>query len=173
MSKKHKSNFDTENEDECETKRRKVVKKEFIFDMIYDIETAKRFIKFYKPYVDDTASIDSDDEFTVVSNRLDETIKMVVEQNLWKKIVADTQTIRDKKIGDVVKVTYMPASQRYLDFYETKNFIGEIIFIDSERDNAFLIQMDTDDNTKIVIRTLDVDGCHFFGMSRGYDYFID
>jgi hypothetical protein len=58
-------------------------------------------------------------------------------------------------INDFVKFTYLPFSQKYLDYYESINRMGNIIFIDNSN-NDMIIWSIKDNN--IVFQSMVVDG---------------
>src|SRR5271170_2543983 len=151
---------------EKKSKKRNVPRK-YTFDLMYDKSTAEKFINLYDritydEMTDKKKSIHDFDQY--IDNCLENTIKDVVENEKWKSSVG---TLNGVKIGDVVEITYIPASQQYVDYYDQHNFVGQIFFIDNKKDNAFLIVNDNDDKiTKI--KSLEREGCHYFGMIRGY-----
>jgi hypothetical protein len=157
-----------------DNKKRKIFKSDrapkklnYIFDVLYDVSTAKMCIDQY----DDLELSNS----TNVYENLKDTLIRVVEQKLWN-MRTNSSTIKcwdnTYKIGDIVNVTYLPYSQRYMEYYDLQSFTGRIIFIDSIKDNAFFL-IDNPCNNNITIKSLEREGCHFMGMSRGYDYIIE
>jgi len=71
-------------------------------------------------------------------------------------------------IGDIVKVSYIPCSQKYLDYYDNQSFTGTIIFIDADKENAFFLIEGSNE-----IKSLKRNDCHFLGTTPGYDYIIE
>ena len=81
----------------------------------------------------------------------------------------------DLQIGDIVEISYMPYSQKYLDYDIYQSFIGKILYIDEEHDDALLYHDIYNRKTKKydrVVLSLDRPGCSYFGDSKGYDYMI-
>lgn len=145
------------------------IKPNYVFDILYDESTAKECIKQYKD------SFDLPELSDDVQEKLKSTLIRVTKQKLW----TSQQQLSDQnelislslcKIGDMVKVSYHPCSQKYIDYYESQSFTGRIIFIDCNKDNAFFL---IDDKNTIIIKSLEREGCHFMGMTRGYDYLIE
>jgi hypothetical protein len=148
------------------------------FDIIYNHATASALINKYdnldlEQHIEDEENID---------RKLRAVLKRVVEQDLWKlycKPPYDSHKYNknyincfDEKffIGDIVKVSYIPESQKYIDYYQEQAFVGRIIFVDNENDNAFFVTMD--EPHTITIKSLLREGCHYFGMTLGYSYHI-
>ena len=136
----------------------------YIFDIIYNDSMATRFISYYYP---------------IFKNKIID--KNIKERKLIKellKIIINEETIIDNKknefnIGDIVKISYSSDSQKYIDDYEERGFIGKILFIDNESDNMFFHKILENNNEINIIKSLEIEGCHFFGMSRGYTYIIE
>ena len=162
------------------------VQKEYVFCIMYDDAMAYRFINFYEPMcknikqklVDNItkSDYDLDPDYDLNYEKLKSLIKTVVENKLWDNVITSDGSAEkmSHQIGDDVKVSYYPASQRYVEHYEEQGFAGKIIFIDQETDNMFFIQVSDDQaNESICIRSLETNGCHFFGMCRGFDYCIN
>ena len=146
----------------------------YYHSLLYTNETAQKFIK--------TFGLDQKDYYNVDKKTI--SIKNGIEMIL-NKYSDDMETFnrhyKQKKflnkyeIGDQVVVSYIPDSQRYIEYYEGETFKGIIFFIDPDNDNIFLFNIQKESNEEYVIRThsLEREGCHYFGMSRGYTYCID
>ena len=76
--------------------------------------------------------------------------------------------LNDVKIGDHVKITYMPYSQRYIDHYNDETITGVVIFIDHANDDMLLLSNDDG----FVFSSMERLGCSYYGTTRGYDYTI-
>jgi len=72
-------------------------------------------------------------------------------------------------VGDLVTVCYSPLSQRYTEYYDEQTFKGYIFFVDNHNDTMFLFNIMPDG---LATHSLERDGCHYMGMSRGYTYYI-
>jgi len=154
---------------------------EYIFDMIYDESLINRFFEKYdiiNNIIKNSDDLDYDYE-TIIHDIFRKNLKSVIENEKWKTIdqlIINNQTVF--KLGDICEVSFLPDSQKYIDFYKEKTFTGVLIFIDNETQNMIFVQTHGDQNTiktkdnKIVIKTLEQDGCHYFGMTRGYTYFL-
>jgi hypothetical protein len=112
--------------------------------------------------------------------QLEEMIKIIVNKCLhnYYRIRKErvTSTMYDVCEGDYVSVKYFPDSQKYSEYYDNHNFNGTIIHIDNDNDNMILFYEDYDCKSKdhvIYIKTLEREGCHYLGMSRGYDILIE
>lgn len=134
----------------------------YIFDIIADNKTKEKFINTFYQYVKG----DIKSKYTNNDELMNDIIIQVIEKKLWQKHITEYNT---HTVGDLVEVSYIPASQKYIDMYDEMKFDGQIIFIDPEKDNMFLMEK-TDKN--IIVKSLEREGCHFFGMTRGYEYFI-
>lgn len=143
--------------------------KNYIFDLIYNSATASAFINQYDDLNLERKLMDEID----VDQKLQAIMKRVIEQELWKnrhdtKIKYFDNTYR---IGDIVRVTYFPESQKYIEYYEDQSFTGRIIFIDNT--NVFFVVVDEFDKNNITVKSLEREGCHYFGMTPGYSYIIE
>lgn len=141
------------------------------FDLVFSPRMGEKFIDLYAPVHTDLKSVVVNN----ICNPLLCLLQKVVENRSWEH-----RDIRYKmeqptgpySIGDLVKVSYSPDSQKYIDHYDERGFTGRIIFVDAESDNMFFV-CKTDDSNKIIIRSLEVEGCHYFGTCRSYVYHID
>lgn len=77
--------------------------------------------------------------------------------------------ISDLKIGDTVEISFVPFSQKYLDYYENEKFRGRIFYINNEFDDM-LLYYDNDDSKRI-IKSVYVDGCSY-GFDNSLGYFL-
>lgn len=84
-------------------------------------------------------------------------------KGLWEKQEKD-----DTKIShdDMVLCEYSPNSQRYIEQYDQEKFVGKVFYADYANHNYLMYRID-DDGT-LIIRSLEVEGCHFMGLARGY-----
>jgi hypothetical protein len=73
-------------------------------------------------------------------------------------------------VGDVIYVSYCPDSQKYLYDDEYRPFLGRVLFVDAERNDA-LFYYCTEDN-KRVITSLNRPNCSYFGDHKGYGYYL-
>ncbi len=137
----------------------------YIFDIIYDESMANRFISCYYPLYENRI-IDKN----IKKNKL---IKELLKIIINEEIVIDKNSKNEYNIGDIIKISYSSDSQKYIDDYEDKGFIGKILFIDDKTDNMFLHKIVENNNDCIIIKSLEIEGCHFFGMARGYTYIIE
>lgn len=87
-----------------------------------------------------------------------EAVKYVISNNI---VLHNT-----KNIGKKVKVSYMPASQKYIEYYDSQSFEGIIFFDDPLESNFFMINNNN-------IQSFKREGSHFFGMTDCYDGFIE
>lgn len=139
---------------------------EVSFDMYYLNDTAKLFLLMYSNKNKDFLNLNDTD----LHDLLCDTLRDVVINNKW--INDKTTKIFATKIyntGDIINLTYTPNSQKYIEYYDAYTCTGRVIFIDNKNDNLFIV-VDTD--TGYIIKTLEREGCHYFGMTRGYGYLI-
>lgn len=85
--------------------------------------------------------------------------------------------LSDLQIGDIVRVSYYPDSQKYVEYYDEQKFDGKCLFVDVPNDNAFfevINQNDQNDQAGLIrtFKSLEREGCHYFGMARSYYYSI-
>ena len=73
------------------------------------------------------------------------------------------------QIGDMVEISYLPYSQKYIDHYENEKIRGRVFFVSN--DDA-LVYCDTREGR--IVKSLYVDGCSYgFHDSLGYDLCIN
>ena len=137
----------------------------YIFDIIYDESMANRFISYYYPLYENRII----DKNIKKHKLIKELLKIIINE----EIVIDKNNKNEYNIGDIIKISYSSDSQKYIDDYEDKGFIGKILFIDDKTDNMFLHKIVENNNDCIIIKSLEIEGCHFFGMARGYTYIIE
>ena len=127
----------------------------FEFDIVNSDKTVYKFIQKY-------TDKQIDDHFD-----FNDLMINVINNKLWK----NDNSIFDNtfKIGDNISVDYCPYSQKYIDYYEEQGFEGKIIFIDNENNNMFVMLNEPD---SIIIKSLERLGCHYFGMTPSYTFFI-
>jgi len=145
----------------------------YTFDILYDDSMVDRFIKFYQPLIEKknldkhTSKTDMD-----LNKKFKDYIKLVIDNKLWED-QKSFECNSKYKLNDDVTITYSPFSQKYIDYYEDKTFSGKIFYIDSDTDNMLLIERsELSKKDEIVIKSLEQNGCHYFGINRGYEYFI-
>lgn len=154
------------------------------FNIVSDTDTDEKFMDMYQ----DVSQLilknkgSHDNPIDLTSDNVDtmyEIMKGVIDNSIWKRVLEEdpgnyyfhNRYSVPVKLGDTVNVSYIPASQRYIDHYEELSFTGTIFFVDNEHDNMFLF-FENEDN-EIEVRSLEVEWCSYYGTSRGYDYFID
>jgi hypothetical protein len=93
----------------------------------------------------------------------------IVDHNDSKKIA----TLDECHIGDIIKITYIPFSQKYMDYYDSHYVCGKIIYIDLINDDALIYRDEFIDGRYIRhIMSISRLGCSYYGDSKAYDYFI-
>jgi len=149
-------------------KKRKTTNSNYkIDDIVYENSTAKKCIDQY----DDLISCTSKN----IHKNLVSTLTRVADFKLWANdtylfpnMCGITYIDTTYMIGDIVKVSYIPCSQKYLDYYDNQSFTGTIIFIDADKENAFFLIEGSNE-----IKSLKPNDCHFLGTTPGYDYIIE
>lgn len=150
-------------------------KNTYIFDILYSPSMAINFIKLYHPFVklhiDERSKLYNVDVMSINENDIDiifkSYIEVVVENELWNNEKLYSSYSSEYKIGDELCVEYNPFSQKYIEEYNEKTFKGKIIFVDRDTQNMLFIKLSSDSN-ETIIKTLEQEGCHFFGMGKGY-----
>lgn len=139
---------------------------------------------------DDTIEIDEDDYYHDSQPFNDLIRKVVLERMYVTDTVADTvdsdcegveeddeQRLEETytpRLGERVSTSYTPASQRYIDHYNSQAFTGEVFFVDEESDNFFMWNVETGPmcdgqiSLSYRVQSFKREGCHFFGMSDCY-----
>ena len=76
--------------------------------------------------------------------------------------------LNELKVGDIVRIEYIPASQKYIDYYT--DIIGQVIYIDVDNDDMLIANISGDTTT---IYSMEREHCSYYGDTRGYDYVIN
>ena len=144
---------------------------DFRIDIICSVGTERRFIeKFGTVGIDEFYDLIK----TVVANRRYELPESPTSSS---SIYSDEQyeSNRSPKPGDHISVSYTPASQKYIDYYNSQAFTGEVFYVDEETDNFFMWKSEvgkiSNDTVNITYRVQSYkrEGSHYFGMSDCYD----
>lgn len=75
-------------------------------------------------------------------------------------------SFEDVKIGDYIKISYCTDSQKDLEYYESKNICGFVIYIDSHNEDIIMIEIDNSGN--FIFNSMNQLGCSYYGTSKGY-----
>lgn len=159
--------------------------KKYKFDINVNIDTINKFIDLYddieikepkrkKIKLDNDNSDECDDNDEYNYKKFYKIIEIVLDKEKWLKIDSkdnDNFMFNNKKkysLGNTINITYCPASQKYIDYYDDEAFTGTIFFVDNDQDNM-LLYINNNDNT-ITVKSLEREGCHYLGMTRGYSY---
>ncbi|ARF08787.1 hypothetical protein Catovirus_1_837 [Catovirus CTV1] len=75
--------------------------------------------------------------------------------------------IEKLNIGDNVIIKYLPYSQKYINYYDTKDVKGKVFFLD---DINGLLYYDIKKNNEItrVINSIEKEYCSYYGDTSGY-----
>lgn len=125
---------------------------DYKIDIVCSESTTKRFLELY--------DLDSD---------LSTAIKYVLSNLI---VLHNT-----KNVGKKVRVTYLPSSQKYIDYYDSQKFEGIIFFDDPIESNFFMIDSLNLDSSNLdssnKVQSFKREGSHFMGMVDCYDGFIE
>ena len=163
-------------------------------DFVVDEEESQKSLQIYLDECKENSSYVHIDSFNEseptrqLNLKFEEISRDVCLNNTWKIKVGETQThksinntdnnyltLNDIHVGDIISVNYTPSSQRYIEYYDDLNITkGIVLFIDIENDNAIILIETKRRNSSNTwtIKSLTREGCHFFGMSRCYEYSI-
>jgi hypothetical protein len=142
------------------------------FDVLSGENTLIKFINLYTSPTIPLSDVNIFDESGTLDESIQVLFKNVIENEQWKYINDKSFTdalFCKSKIGDDVTITYIPASQKNIDYYDQQTFSGKIIFIDNECQDMIIVNTDHGECT---IKSLVREGCHFLGMSQGYYHYI-
>jgi len=145
----------------------------FNHSLICNTHTISRFLKCFKLSPDQYKSEDNEQPITNLEKAVEDVLNRYHDN-------IDTMRVEFKQqpficgadqhaVGDLVTVSYSPLSQRYTEYYDEQTFKGYIFFVDNENDTMFLFNILSDG---IATHSLERDGCHYMGMSRGYTHYI-
>jgi hypothetical protein len=85
----------------------------------------------------------------------------------YQKNIKENINIEDVKLNDYIKVKYLPYSQKYLNYYDSKKIQGKVIF--KKNNNAILYY--TKNNT-LIFSTIEQEYCSYYGNTSGYYIYI-
>lgn len=130
------------------------------YNKFLDYQTNHKICQFF----DHKCKVHSQEEITKYNN-----LNSPIESNII--ILKNTSSLDKKtKINDYVSFSYMPFSQKYLDEYENLSRFGSIIYIDTIHDDILVWHKS---GNNIVIQSMVVEGCSYFGHSRNYAVFVN
>jgi hypothetical protein len=87
----------------------------------------------------------------------------------WCKLNLNVYNI---KVGDVIKVEYIPSSQRHIEELNKICVMGKVFYTHIDNTNFSNALLYHDNENERVIQSLERDWYNFFGMSRGYDVIV-
>ena len=146
--------------------------KRFKFDINCSEDMITSFMNQYKPLFPTQQNSKKKQKLSngdVKNNDFYELIKKVISNCKWNDVKTDNM-FNTHLYGSELKLTYYPLSQRYVDYYDEQTFIGTLFYGDEQSDNAILYY---EHNNVVYVKSLERDGCHYMGMARGYEYFIN
>lgn len=87
--------------------------------------------------------------------------------NLPNKYSSKLINIDEININDTIYVSYLPCSQKYLDYYE--NTIGKVFYFNKKLQNG-LVYYDTvaDDKPIRYVKSIQKEYCSYYGDTPGY-----
>ena len=125
-------------------------------------------------------SRDSDYSDCEPDGKFYDTIRRVIAKGEWRTDKTVSADPAYPKIGDIVRVTYTPNSQKYIEHYASLSFVGTVFFVDEATDNFFAIVdqppgslQSPESSNAPTIRSHKVEGCHFFGMTDSYHRYFE
>lgn len=80
------------------------------------------------------------------------------------------ENLSDVEIGQYIKITYVPDSQRYIEHYESLDISGYLIYKNKSMTDALILHIDSGGN--YILQSYIRYGCSYFGTSLGYSIFI-
>jgi hypothetical protein len=148
---------------------------EIRYDILCNQSMMMRFIIAYSGTKCNPIDLTAED----YSSTFHDILERVVRSGEWRN---DKSALKynDKtyKIGSKLSIAYYPNSQKYIDYYNDLQYNGILIFADNETDNAIFIVIKepmqiSDNSSYIIIKSLERESSHYFGISRDYSYFIN
>jgi len=127
---------------------------------------------------DESSDSDESNDFSSLDDyeRMYHMMPFIIENKLWEKI--NRCGYRNVcNLGDIVSFKYISDSQLYTDIYDRMAFTGMVIFIDNENNNMIIVdqfaEVDRHGTKHVTVRTFERDGCHSFGLGKGYTCITD
>lgn len=81
------------------------------------------------------------------------------------------ENLSDVKIGQYIKLSYLPDSQKYIEHYESLDISGYVIYKNKFMTDALILHIDLDGN--YILQSYIRYGCSYFGTNLGYSIFIN
>lgn len=144
------------------------------FDIHSEPQTLKNFANAHNISIDKNENGDEYFDYNLMFSSVLRDISKFKKTKMGRIIESICTPISRLKIGNVVKLQFIPNSQKYIDYYEEQNVIGRVFFIDVENDDALIYYDKTNENGENVRVVLSFNRpyCSYFGTSRGYDHII-
>jgi len=134
-----------------------------VIDIFDEKDFIYNFIKDYKlPY--------SDIYLDIFKNFFEQ--NELEKFNLPKNYTLQSSDFDNVLINDIINISYMPYSQKYVDLYE--NTVGKVFYL-SKINNNGLIYYDIEDNGNIIriIKSFKKEYCSYYGDTPGYCTLIE
>jgi hypothetical protein len=77
--------------------------------------------------------------------------------------------VKTTKIGQSILVTFMPLSQKYIEYYDTQKISGMVYYIDCENNDMLIVKHSKD---TITVHSLEREYCSYYGDTPSYMYDI-
>jgi hypothetical protein len=139
------------------------VNSKYTFDILSCCDTAAKLVKLY-------GSDDEDDDEKTWSKMIT-LLPKIYTTHSWTELVKKSEYVSGMRIGDIVNISHIPNSQKYLDYYEQYGINkGLVLFVDSVNNDAIIATKSADG---IKFQSFVREGCHYFGMSRGYESVVE
>lgn len=144
---------------------------EFSHSLLYNSSVVANFFKTFHLNPNDYLSDDDDQQVLekaveYVLNRYCDDMDTLCAEFKQPPFISNGEQYA---VGEMISLSYSPSSQRYIDHYNEQTFNGYIFFVDTPNDTMFLFNRSAD---LIFTHSLERDGCHYFGMCRGYTIHI-
>jgi hypothetical protein len=139
----------------------------YVFDILSCSDTIAKLLILYGDGIVSSESNDYDEKLWEGMKKL----LPRVYKSMWKDVASKSEYVNGIKIGDIINVSYIPSSQKYIDHYKQQDIVnGSVLFVDAENNDAIVVIKYGD---IVKFQSLVREGCHYLGMSNGYDCLID
>jgi len=140
----------------------------YTFDILSCSDTIVKMLTLYGDGIDE--HVESNEYDKKIWDCMEKLLKRSYK-SLWKTVVSKSESFNGIGIGDVINASYIPGSQKYVDFYKQQDITnGLVLFVDAENNDAIIVLRH---GYTVKFQSLVREGCHYLGMSNGYDCMID
>jgi hypothetical protein len=127
--------------------------------LLFDIESniLDEFLDLYK--------LNKDNNDEILKKCID-----IIKAKTINDLYTHLENLLDVHIGQYIKLVYAPNSQKYIEYYDSLDISGYLVYKNEKLNDALILHIDSDG--KHILQSYIRYGCSYFGDSAGYSIFI-